>query len=450
MYATEIFARYSSEFRQRSLSDEVVHHAKRAVIDWYAALFPGAVVAPPATLAGNKALAEDLDRGNARLALGRKGASTRAAALINGTAAHAAEVDDSFREASTIRAQPPWRQPWQPPRTRAPPAVSSCRLLGYEISTRIGAAMGRAHYKFWHNTGTVGTFGAAASAGARKSTGSSFAHALATAATFAAGLQQPFAWTRCPSPSMPGHAARGRRACRPRAPRRRRDRLAGRYRGRSTASGSSDERRPGLGQGRLQRSAARHRRHDDDVQEPRLLRAYVCRHRRRAGGAAARGSSAKPADITNKIKIGSYRAAKESPSYERPEDARRGALQPQVRGRERHWCTAACALRLSSRHCLDDKVTRELMKKIEVTIDPELDASFPPTSARHGCQNRDNRWPQGAIFLQPARKGDPELPLSDADLEAKYLELAGPVIGSEKARALLAQIWSLDTSESLP
>ena len=35
-------------------------------------------------------------------------------------------------------------------------------IVGYEISTRIGAAMGRAHYRYWHNTGTIGVFGACA------------------------------------------------------------------------------------------------------------------------------------------------------------------------------------------------------------------------------------------------------------------------------------------------
>jgi hypothetical protein len=52
--------------------------------------------------------------------------------------------------------------------------------------------------------------------------------------------------------------------------------------------------------------------------------------------------------------------------------------------------------------------------------------------------------------LQPDRKGDPELPLSDAELGAKLLELAGPVIGDAPARALLQRLWTLDTSETLP
>ncbi len=33
-------------------------------------------------------------------------------------------------------------------------------VLGYEVSTRIGVVMDRPHYQFWHNTGTMGSFGA--------------------------------------------------------------------------------------------------------------------------------------------------------------------------------------------------------------------------------------------------------------------------------------------------
>src|SRR5262245_46479331 len=95
MHVVERFASWVVDARSKSLSPAVLHHARRALVDWHAALYPGAV-APPATLL-EKALAEELDRGPARLALGRK-ATVRAAALINATAAHTAEVDDIFRD----------------------------------------------------------------------------------------------------------------------------------------------------------------------------------------------------------------------------------------------------------------------------------------------------------------------------------------------------------------
>ena len=86
-------ADYAIRDQTAKLSDEVIHHAKRAVIDWYAALLPGSIVAPATLL--EQAFAEDLDRGRARLASGRR-ATLRAAALINGAASHSVEFDDIY------------------------------------------------------------------------------------------------------------------------------------------------------------------------------------------------------------------------------------------------------------------------------------------------------------------------------------------------------------------
>src|SRR5688572_7210898 len=94
-HVVERFAAWAEGSRAAPFAPEVLHHAKRAVIDWYAALLPGAVVAPATLL--EAALKEELDKGQATLALGRK-ATVRAAALINGTAAHTVEVDDIYRD----------------------------------------------------------------------------------------------------------------------------------------------------------------------------------------------------------------------------------------------------------------------------------------------------------------------------------------------------------------
>src|SRR6478672_6834593 len=81
-------------------------------------------------------------------------------------------------------------------------------VLGYEISTRIGVALGRAHYKYWHNTGTVGAFGAAAAAGSLLCLDEqAFANALALVGTFTAGLQQAFRLETMAKPMHAGRAA---------------------------------------------------------------------------------------------------------------------------------------------------------------------------------------------------------------------------------------------------
>ena len=50
MTLTEQYAEYAVKERAAKLSGEVLHHAKRAVIDWYACLLPGSVVAPATLL----------------------------------------------------------------------------------------------------------------------------------------------------------------------------------------------------------------------------------------------------------------------------------------------------------------------------------------------------------------------------------------------------------------
>lgn len=41
------------------------------------------------------------------------------------------------------------------------------------------------------------------------------------------------------------------------------------------------------------------------------------------------------------------------------------------------------------------------------------------------------------------------MPLSDRELEEKFLELAGPVQGEATARALVARLWTIERSPSV-
>ena len=97
---------------------------------------------------------------------------------------------------------------------------------------------------------------------------------------------------------------------------------------------------------------------------------------------------------------------------------------------------------------LDDPATRALMKRIATSVDPAIDAAFPGRrAARVDVVLTDGRR---FSHLQPDRKGDPELPLSDAELGDKLIELSAPMIGESAARALLARLWTLDTNTELP
>ena len=440
MYATEVLAAYVDTFRHQPLSDEVVHHAKRAVIDWYASLFPG--LASPVVGLLERALAEDIDRGDAKLGSGRR-ATARTAALINGTAAHAAEVDDSYREAmyhpgaATIAAALAAGQQARASGSQFLRGV----ILGYEVSTRIGVVLGRPHYRFWHNTGTVGTFGAAAAAGGILELGApAFAHALATAATFAAGLQQAF---RMDSMSKPLHAGRAAEA----------GLLAATLAGQGV-TGSLDvlDGESGLGQAMStgpdwsQIGATLGR--DFHIGRLTFKNHIGCGHTFAAidGALALQRKHGLAASDIETVRVATYRPALDIACYERPTTANEARFSL-------HYVVASALVHGSVRLAayeparLDDRDTRNLMERITVAVDPEIDAAFPgQRAARIEIGTLDGRR---LSYFQPNRKGDPEEPLTDEELEDKLIELASPQIGLEAARSLLARLWSLDRAAAL-
>ena len=88
---------------------------------------------------------------------------------------------------------------------------------------------------------------------------------------------------------------------------------------------------------------------------------------------------------------------------------------------------------------MNDPDVRALMKKIEAVSDPVLSKGYPGQRAAQ-VEIETNNGRKLAHF-QPYRKGDPEMPLTDDELNGKFLELAVPVIGENAARALLEQLW---------
>jgi 2-methylcitrate dehydratase PrpD len=96
---------------------------------------------------------------------------------------------------------------------------------------------------------------------------------------------------------------------------------------------------------------------------------------------------------------------------------------------------------------LNDPQLRALMGKVELKADPELSRNFPrQRAARVEIETTDGRT---LSHFQETRKGDPELPLTDAELNDKFLELVAPVIGKHAARALLDRLWALEKEKNV-
>jgi 2-methylcitrate dehydratase PrpD len=410
MHLVERFADWAVGFRDTPLSKDVLHHARRAVIDWHAALHPGMVV-PPVTLL-QKAFAGESP-------------SPRLKALIEGTAAHTVEVDDIFRDgiyhpgAPTIAAARALTEELRPV------------VVGYEISTRIGAAMGKAHYKHWHNTGTIGCFGAAAAAAeALKLDRKQFAHALATVTTFAAGLQQAF---RMDSMSKPLHAGRAAEAG-----------VTAALAAREGVTGSLDVMvgfAKAMGDNPDWEKGLATLGKDFHVTRMTFKNHACCGHTFAAIDGALelkKRMNLEPEDI-EQIEVATYKAGVEVAGYENPTTPAEGrfSLKYVVATALTHGSVRLAAFEPQR---LNDSATARVMQKISLSVDPQLEAEFPgKRQARVAIRARGKR----EEFLQPTRIGDPEAPLSDRMLEEKYYELVTPVLGEAKARQELARLWQL-------
>ena len=428
-------ADYAIKEQTSKLPAEVIHHAKRAVIDWYAALLPGSLC-PPATLL-EQAFAEDLDRGRARLARGRR-ATTRTAALINGAASHTVEFDDIYRDAGYHPGSPTISAALAAAQSSGATGEQFLRavIVGYEISTRIGEAVMPSHYNFWHTTGTVGSFGAAASAAtALRLNRDQFMHAVATVGTFAAGLQQAFLSQAMSKPLHGGHAADAG--------------VLAALAASQGVTGALDiiEGKKGFGN-------AMSVNPDWSKVTQGLGTDYHINHMTfKAHGCCGHTFPSidgvlhlvmqhqlKPQDI-KKITLATYKAGLDIIDNATPEGEYQAKFSLQ-------YTVAHAAIFGSVRlnaftsERMQDAVLREMMKKIVCVADPVFSKGYPGQRASQvDIETMDGRK---LAHFQPYRKGDPELPLTDDELNAKFMELAEPVLGEAGSKRLLAQLWALD------
>lgn len=167
---------------------EVQESVHRATVDWIGCAIAGAVERPARMC---QRLVAALGASSEATVFGAGRASAAGAALANGVAAHMLELDD-IHKGSTVHAAAPVVSAALAVAEREHADGSRFVLavaLGYEAALRIGEAVNPSHYRYWHPTGTVATFGAAAAAGAILGLqANQMRDALGAAGTQAAGL----------------------------------------------------------------------------------------------------------------------------------------------------------------------------------------------------------------------------------------------------------------------
>ena len=148
-----VLADHAVGWRSAPLTPEVEHAARRALIDWFAALLPGCHL-PPATLMA-RALAGERGAGNAVSYVDGARTGLRHAALINGTASHTVEFDDIWRWGVYHPGCPTVAAALAAAQAHRTDMAALLRAMtaGYEVSCRIAQAVQPSHYDFWHTTG---------------------------------------------------------------------------------------------------------------------------------------------------------------------------------------------------------------------------------------------------------------------------------------------------------
>lgn len=431
------YGEYGAAEARGTLSPEALHHAKRAVVDWFSTVYPGSRIAPATVLV--KAHARELGAGRSSLPGFATTAHPALAAWINGSASHSVEFDDIFKDGVYHPGCPTIAAALAAAEDRGASGEAFLRavIAGYEIATRIAVAVQPSHYRFFHTTGTAGVFGGAAAASMLFAPGEAQAltHALATAGTFASGLQQAF---RSDSMTKPLHAGHGAQVG-----------ILAAQGATHGLTGALDLLEGEAGFGAAMSTGARWENATEglgsryNITQMTFKNHGCCGHAFAAIDAivALRAQGLTPATAKS-IRIEGYRATLDVAGIPNP-------LKEAEAKFSTHYTVAHALVHGSVRldafspERLADPAIREVMKRITLVEDPALTKAFPnQRAARVTVETTDGRT---LSHFSPCRKGDPEAPLTDADLDGKFLELVAPVAGDAKAKALLAKLWRLET-----
>jgi len=187
---TQSLAFFLADLAFADLPTPAVERTKELFLDWIGAALAGSG-APPVAILERFAQTMGPAGGPSEILVSRRRTSPMFAALVNGAASHVVEQDDVHNGAV-----------FHPATVVFPAALATAQHLGssgrdlltacvagYEAGIRVGAYLGRSHYRVFHTTGTAGTLAAAVAVShLLGSDREIMVHAMGTAGTQAAGL----------------------------------------------------------------------------------------------------------------------------------------------------------------------------------------------------------------------------------------------------------------------
>lgn len=428
MTLLEEFGQFIEDFQAKTFSNVTMHHARRALLDWHGALIAGSNTDTAKRL--RQAYIEELGVGKCSVAGSTEKTFSRAAAFMNGTISHISEFDDIFRDGAYHPACPTISAAFALAESRGDSVerLLAAIIVGYEVSTRISKVIQPSHYEYFHTTGTVGVFGAAAACSYLLDLNATQScDALATAGTFASGLQQAFRADSMTKPMHPGHAAEvGLNAA---------------LVAQAGMTGTPDLLEGDAGFGAALCKKPRWDELFEDlglswnIEQMTFKNHGCCGHNFPAIDAVAHLLGQHPIEAQDiaQIRVGGYKATNEVCKYTHPKTPFEAKFSLTytvsariILGRVREKAFLPEALGNREIEVLEDKV--------ELFIDQECADKFPV----HRSAKVEIVMKDGIVYKhhQHTRHGDPDEPLTDQELLDKFLELAEPRVGLLKAKSL--------------
>jgi 2-methylcitrate dehydratase PrpD len=435
----EILAEFVENLDLKKIPVSVVEHAKLCLLDWLGATIAGTVEREALSLVevfGGLKPAESTVVG-----FGVK-IPSHEAAYVNGAISHLVELDDIHREAIIhpgVPVIPAGLALSEKLRVSGKILLESV-IAGYEVEIAIGKAVNPSHYKFWHTTGTCGTFGATTAAckvlGLNRD---EIVNALGIAGTHAAGLIEVFG---TPSKALnPGRAARD-----------------GIIAALLAERGFTGPKTIFEGEKGFFKATCTEKDYEKGFRDLGLIyeitrngfkRHASCGHTHAAIDAilALKDELGLYAGDVVEIEVGTYRDALEivGKNYEPRSPAEAKFSLP--------YCIAVALIDglVGLRQFKDDRIkspdVRRLSKKVRVYVDEEVDALYP---RKLGAKVRV-RTRNGGTYekLVEVAKGNPENPLSTREIISKFMELAILKMKVDICKRLVETVMNLEKVDNV-
>jgi 2-methylcitrate dehydratase PrpD len=442
MGITQELAGYCSGMRFKDLSEEVIDCAKYRFLDFISVACRGSKENPSRAI---YRFVKEMNKGRGVIVGTREKAPYLYSALANGTSSHAIEMDDVDNEASL-----------HPGVVVFPSALATAEMagasgksfilavvLGYEVMVRLGRALGpeNSYKRGFHPTGTCGTFGSSVASskilGLREE---EILHAIGISGSQAAGSMEYLAQGAWTKPFHAGWAAHSGMVA---------ALLSGKgFKG----PGSILEGRDGF------LHAYSNGADPSKVLEGigsgfQILRTSVklhacCRYMHPPIDAVLKivnENNLRPEQV-KKVKLGILRAgasliAEPIESKYNPQSVVDAQFSMPF-GAAAALLYGKAGLKEFQPSVIRSQPVREMMRKVECVVDPELEKTFP------------RQWRAAAEILTEGErsysttveypKGDPENPLSWEEMIERFHELTGQVMKKDQRLKIAQEVEKLD------